>query len=367
MNNFLQNASDALNPTKDATQGEDGKTHTNPIPKQLESLTTTIFQSLFAPISPQNTSLNSIKRVMLLDRLPSKSKPLDSEAEDHQFVLQLRHFAIKSSTPKSANLPKALRRLDTAEKLTHSQSAKALPNLGKLDDVADYLLDPTAAAGFTSASESEADTDAEVEVLAPESRKVLGKEDRQRMRDAQRVRIAAQTAAAAGDNPDAEAGAARPERKTRTEKKAIKLQELGPRMTLRLTKVEEGLCGGKIMWHEYISKTAKETKLQEKTWEQRRQIREQRKAVQKANVEKKKAEKTSQRGKKREGAGEKDAEGDEEMAEDDDDDDEDMWSDDDDEWDGAHDGEGGDKIVPSSMQDKDDDDEEEEDDEDEDE
>lgn len=348
MNNFIQAAVEA------AKKDPNDETSTNPIPKQLESLTTTIFQSLFAPISPQQTSLNSIKRVMLVDRKPSKQQKTDDGEEtsedDHQFVLNLRHFAIKATTPKHS-LPKSLRRLETAEKLTRG-SSKGLPNLGKLDDVADYILDPTAAAGFTSASESEADTDAEVEVLAPENRKVLGKEERQRMRDAQRARIAAQTAAENGGEGSPAPGAARRERAPKTEKKAIKLQELGPRMTLRLTKVEEGLCGGKVMWHEYINKSNKEVKEQEKSWEQKRKVKEERKRVQKENVEKKK---------KARGADEKSKkDGEEGEQEGDEDEDEEMWSDDDDEWHGEHDGEGGDKYAPAMM-DVDDDEEEEED------
>jgi ribosome biogenesis protein SSF1/2 len=75
------------------------------------------------------------------------------------------------------------------------------------------------------------------------------------------------------------------------ERRAVKLVELGPRMRLRLTKVEEGLCSGKIMWHQYLHKT-KEEKIQlEKKWEQRRKDKEARKKQQKENVEKKKAAK----------------------------------------------------------------------------
>lgn len=34
-------------------------------------------------------------------------------------------------------------------------------------------------------------------------------------------------------------------------KSAIKLQEIGPRMTLQLTKIEEGLCSGGVIYSEY--------------------------------------------------------------------------------------------------------------------
>ena len=32
---------------------------------------------------------------------------------------------------------------------------------------------------------------------------------------------------------------------------AVKLQEIGPRITMQLIKVEEGLCSGKVMFHEF--------------------------------------------------------------------------------------------------------------------
>ncbi|CAD0049728.1 unnamed protein product [Aureobasidium pullulans] len=303
MNNFMQSQQQA-----DAA-AKDNKSESNPIPKNLESLTTTIFQSLFAPISPHTTSLKTIKRVMLLDR-----KPSTDPSDPHAFVLQLRHYAINAVTPKSA-LPKALRKLERADHLKRGDSSR-LPNLGGLDDVADYLLDPTAS-GFTTASDTEADTDAEIEVLAVENRKAMSKDERQRIRDAQRAKVSG--ANAEGINPEGSARPAPPPRKTKTQKKAIKLQELGPRMTLRLTKVEEGLCGGKILWHEYISKSKEEQKQQDKAWEIKNKEKAERRRIQKENVERKKKEKKAK-------GEEEDDDEDDEMLDDEDFDD-DVWHD----------------------------------------
>nr|POF04078.1 brix domain-containing protein c1b9.03c [Quercus suber] len=229
-----------------ATQPKDGEDKTQQekkIPKHLESLATTIFQSLFPPINPTNVSLNTIKRVMLLDRIPQ-----DPANDAAQYILNLRHYAIEARTAKS--VPKPLRRLDAAEKLTHAGQKRkrgALPNLGKLSDVADYLLDPHAADGFTSGSESEPETDAEVEVETSTAQKIQRRK------------------APRGDDDN---GAPRKDsRKVNVEKKGIKLHELGPRLRLRLTKVEEGSCGGKVMWHEYIHKTKEELKVLEKIGE----------------------------------------------------------------------------------------------------
>lgn len=249
-------------------QGEAAETKDNKnIPKHLESLTTTIFQSLFPPINPTTTPLKSIKRVMLLDRSPQ-----DANTENPSYVLNLRHFAIETKTAKS--VPKALRKLDAAERLMHEGHKRkrgGLPNLGKLEDVSDYLLDPHAADGFTSGSESEPETDAEVEILADESRRV---QNRAQMKKQQSEKK---------DRRD-------PTANRNVERKGIKMHELGPRMRLRLTKVEEGLCTGKVMWHEYIHKTKEELKEMDRVHEGRRREKEARKAEQKANVERKKAE-----------------------------------------------------------------------------
>ncbi|WPH02935.1 Hypothetical protein R9X50_00580500 [Acrodontium crateriforme] len=288
MNNFTSQAT-----------SEDDKSKPK-IPKHLESLATTVFQSLFPPINPTATPLNGIKRVLLLDRVPQSA--LENEDNDGaNYILNMRHYAIETRTARS--VPKPLRRLDAAEKLTHAGTKRkrgGLPNLGKLNDVSDYLLDPHAADGFTSGSDSEPETDAEVEVLARLSQKV----NRTRAKPSKSTN---------GNAEDDDA--------PNVERKGIKLHELGPRLRLRLTKVEEGLCGGKVMWHEYIHKTPEELRKMDSMHEKRRAEKERRKAEQKANVERKRAERKSR------GGGGKDAEDDDEGVEEGMED----WSDD--EWD----------------------------------
>jgi ribosome biogenesis protein SSF1/2 len=41
---------------------------------------------------------------------------------------------------------------------------------------------------------------------------------------------------------------------------AIKLHELGPRLRLKLVKIEEGLCRGNVVYHAYVNKSKKEIK-----------------------------------------------------------------------------------------------------------
>src|SRR3569833_672639 len=244
-------------------------------PTHLESLTTTLFQSLFPPINPQATPVKSIRRVLLLNR-EAAGKDADS------FVINFRHYAI---TTKSTGISKPQKRLDAAEKLLHSSKTKkgGHPNLGNLQDIAEFMIGGENGEGYMTdggTSGSEAETDAEVEVLETVPRKALSAKAR---------------AAAFSEQQD---GKPKPvEAEDNVERLAVKLVELGPRMKLRLLKVEEGLCQGKIMWHQHISKTQEESKAMEEKWEKRNKEKEERKRQQKANVERKKKEK-SQNGQK---------------------------------------------------------------------
>jgi ribosome biogenesis protein SSF1/2 len=259
---------------------------TEPVLKQLESLTTTIFQSMFPPISPANTPLSSIRRIMLLNR---------ETTEEGTYLLNLRHYAI---TTRRTGVSKRIRRLDPAEQRHREKKGHALPDLGRLEDVADYLLDP-AAGGYTSASETELDTDAEVEVLETGTRKVMSRKEMSRR--------------AAGTDKT------RPKSGRNVEKRAVKLVELGPRMKMRMVKLEEGVCEGRVMWHEFVKKTEAEEKEMESKWAKRRAEKEQRRKVQKENVERKRElrRNTQANG----GAGDGDVDGEEE----DDDEMDDAW------------------------------------------
>jgi ribosome biogenesis protein SSF1/2 len=201
-----------------------------------------------------------------LNREPAKE-------DDGTYTLNLRHYAI---TTKATGLSKPLRRLNAAEKLINSQKSArtkkgGLPNLGKMEDIADFMIGGENGEGYMTdaTSGSEADTDAEVEVVETRTKKILSKRQQERMRD------------------DKKRGS-----KGGVEKRAVKLVELGPRMRLRMTKVEEGVCNGKTMWHEYIHKTKEEIRELDKRWEQRRQEKEARKKIQRENVEKKRKAKS---------------------------------------------------------------------------
>ncbi|KAK8096722.1 hypothetical protein PG999_012666 [Apiospora kogelbergensis] len=210
----------------------------------------------------KKTPLRSIKRVLLLNREPAK------DGDDGSFVINFRHYAI---TTKAVGVSKPLRRLDAAEKLLNKKARKGgVPNLGKLEDISDYMVGGENGDGYMTdaTSGSEMDTDAEVEVL---------------------------------DNAPKKASAKADEVDDRVERRAVKMVELGPRMKLRLVKIEDGLSAGKILWHEHIHKSKDELQELEKRWEQRRAEKEKRRKEQKANVDKKKKERAANATKKDDG------------------------------------------------------------------
>ena len=267
MNNFVTSSSTA-----------DSK-----VPRHLETLATTVFQSLFPPINPNTTPLKSIKRVLLLNR------ELD---DDGTFIINLRHYAI---TTRAAGVSRAVRRLQAAEKLAAPTSRKAhLPNLGRLEDIADYMIGGENGDGYATdvTSGSELDSDNEVEVLEPAKRKITSWQSRGAAKNESSGDAGAGAGGAADDGNDPDRGGVDVEVEDETvERRAVKMVELGPRLRLRLTKVEDGLCSGRVMWHEYVEKTAAQVKELDKRWEKRRQEKESRRKEQKANIERKKQEK----------------------------------------------------------------------------
>jgi ribosome biogenesis protein SSF1/2 len=85
---------------------------------------------------------------------------------------------------------------------------KRLPNLGKLKDISDFVLRPS---GDGSDSEME-DT--------PENRVTIeGKHNTRHLEG--------------------------------TPQSAVRLVEVGPRMSLELVKIQEGFCDGKVLYHSY--------------------------------------------------------------------------------------------------------------------
>nr|CAG4651776.1 EOG090X0508 [Triops cancriformis] len=75
---------------------------------------------------------------------------------------------------------------------------------------------------------------------------------------------------------------------------AVKMVELGPRMTLQLIKIEEDLMDGEVLYHQFIQKTEAEKKMIRLRREQRKREIERARKIQEAHKKKKQEEKEAQ-------------------------------------------------------------------------
>lgn len=153
-------------------------------------------------------------------------------------MIDMRHYSIGV---KATGVSKSIKRVINTN----------LPNLGDYEDISDYVLKEAII------SESDVEDGPESTVTLPQD--YPGRNNR------------------------------------RNEQRAVRLHELGPRLTLELTKVENGMCGGEVLYHRYITKTQKEVKESERKRQRTLEEKAARREQQEQNVEKKKAEKDAKK------------------------------------------------------------------------
>jgi len=205
------------------------------------------FQNMFPAINVSTVKLGDCRRVVLFNFIRrnvdinsesggEKNKKGDNDDEDEDEEVEIRHYAIRA---KPVGVDRKVRRLVEAK----------IPNLSKLNDIADYITNSTAASaagGEMSDSEAEDETS---HVVLPS--KFRGK----------------------GNN--------------QSQKSALKLIELGPRLRLKLYKVERGLASGDVMYHAYVHKTPTEIAALKKRKDGEVALKKRRREEQEANVAKK--------------------------------------------------------------------------------
>jgi len=184
------------------------------------------FQNMFPSINVKTVRLSECRRVVLFHY----------RKEDG--MVEMRHFAIRAQPVGiSSNVKKILQ-------------AK-IPNLGDLQDVSEFLEGTNGGpAGGGAASDSEME-DEGARVVLPE--RYLGKGN------------------------------------AKSQQSAMKLSELGPRLTLDLFKVERGICEGDVIYHKFVTKSVAEDAATKKKIETQKMLKEERKATQAENVKRKRA------------------------------------------------------------------------------
>ncbi|KAI9202126.1 Brix domain-containing protein [Polychytrium aggregatum] len=120
-----------------------------------------------------------------------------------------------------------------------------VPNLQGYDDISEFVL--------RGAFASESDVEDGPDVTMPLPQKYIGKGNKQ------------------------------------SENRSIRLAELGPRMGLKLVKIQEGLCDGEVIHHEFVKKTQAELKKMKAEREKRARLKAERRKEQERNVARKNA------------------------------------------------------------------------------
>lgn len=187
-------------------------------------------------------------------------------------TVEMRHYAVRANP---VGISKGVKRIVQAK----------LPNLGKLTDISEFLDGADAYTG--AGSDSEAEDDASKVTL---SERYVG-----------RGNIKSQVS-------------------------AMKLVELGPRLTLELYKVQQGVNDGDILYHKFVQKTAAEAAAIKVRVEKERQLKEMRRKAQEENVKRKRddeeekrlAKKQKRENKEKAEEGDDEEDGDDEGGEEDD-------------------------------------------------
>ena len=221
------------------------------------------FQNMFPAVNVATVKLSNCRRVVLFNFLRRDIEPADGATivdADEDEEVEIRHYAIKA-TP--VGVDRKVRRIIQAR----------IPNLSRLDDVADYITGQTTSGNPAAAATSGAMSDSEAEdetshVVLPQ--KYTGRGN------------------------------------AKSQKSALKLVELGPRLRLKLTKVERGLASGDVMYHAYVKKTAEEVRPQRERVQKEAADKKRRREEQDANVARKTREREDKKEAKRQRKEERD-------------------------------------------------------------
>jgi ribosome biogenesis protein SSF1/2 len=263
-----------------------------------QKLAATTFQNMFPAINIQSIKLKECRRVVLYNYNPETDE------------IEFRHYAVRAAP---TGLNKSVKKLIQAK----------VPNLGNAEDIADIILGGGGGGGGDAYASDSDFEDEESHVVLPDN--YVGKGNK------------------------------------KSNKSAIKLAELGPRMTLKLVKVQDEVCAGDVLYHAFETKDSAEAAIIKEKVAAKKAKKEERIAIQTANVLKKKQALEEKLAKKREkrklnldndsGEGEEEEDGDDDDAGDADDAGE---REDEDEGDDDEDEEGAPALVPGEEEEDDD-------------
>ncbi|KAL3761232.1 hypothetical protein ACHAWU_007049 [Discostella pseudostelligera] len=228
------------------------------------------FQNMFPPINVSTVKLGECRRVVLFNfiRRDNPSTPsdgsdknnnnnIDDDLEDEE--VEVRHYAIRT---KPVGIDRKVRRLIEAK----------IPNLSKLNDIADYITNDHGGVGGAGGGSGNMSTgeisDSEAEDETAHVELPISKKKGKKTKTSNSSISSTST--------------------TTNNKSALKLIELGPRLRLKLYKVERGLSSGDVMYHAYVHKSPTEVAELKARKEAEATLKKRRREEQEANVARKK-------------------------------------------------------------------------------
>ncbi|KAI0295537.1 Brix domain-containing protein [Russula brevipes] len=192
------------------------------------------FQTLFPPLAPHKLALSSARRVVLVAYNAERG------------TVDWRHFRI---TVKPYGVSRRVRRVLQGTAGGTPAGTGAVLDLGNERDVADYVLrlhGVVVDGGYETAASEEED----VVSLAED---YVGRNNR------------------------------------KGQKRAVRLDEIGPRMEIKVVKITEGVPGkdGAVIYHEFVKKTKAEVAAQRASHAAKEKLRKERREEQERNVKRK--------------------------------------------------------------------------------
>ncbi|KAF8572013.1 hypothetical protein P879_01215 [Paragonimus westermani] len=234
-------------------------------PKQPPSphlrLVVDMFQNMLPPLNVHKLKLNTVRRVLLISREIDLS--VDQDANNPDDIIYLRHYHIRTENRAVSRalrrlslggVPLKKRKIETGLGPGGSGKSSGVPNLAKYTCIEDFL---TKAGMLSDSGLSDALSDLE-EADLPQGFREGSSCAKSRKRKLVPTHGLSHLGVA--------------------KKAAVRLTEIGPRLTLKLIKIEEGLNAGCVLYHRWQTRTLAEVADQSERLRQRAALRANRRA-----------------------------------------------------------------------------------------
>ena len=252
--------------------------------QEHSKLAKTFIKGMFPTVNIPTLELKRVRRVVIWN--------WDEKSEDIEF----RQYAISTAPSGCSAKVKALIQ-------ANNSSTKKIPDMGNVEDISNFLKSEIVEGG-----EGEGEEETSQNENNENNQKIKTETDDDNDQPSpKKIKIKIETTDASeneiseNENDKVEVITSNKKNIQSKEQSKIILTEIGPRMTLSLIKIEEGVNDGEVIYHRHISKTEEEIMKQRTGKVEKQKLKAERKAIQEANVKRKEKEKEEHKKKSLEG------------------------------------------------------------------